>query len=74
MSIWRYIFRRILSTIPTIFGALVIMFLLTRILPGDPALMVLGPAHASPENIENMRRLMGLDHSIPVSLFGIWDN
>lgn len=66
MSIWRYIFRRILSTIPTIFGALVIMFLLTRILPGDPALMVLGPAHASPENIENMRRLMGLDHSIPV--------
>ena len=66
MSIWRYIFRRILSTVPTIFGALVIMFLLTRILPGDPALMVLGPAHASPENIENMRRLMGLDHSIPV--------
>ena len=66
MSIWRYILRRILSTIPTIFGALVIMFVLTRILPGDPALMVLGPAHASPENIENMRRLMGLDQSIPV--------
>jgi len=66
MNIWRYIFRRILSSIPTIFGALVVMFILTRILPGDPALMVLGPAHASPENIENMRRIMGLDHSIPV--------
>jgi len=66
MNIWRYLLRRILSTIPTVFGALVIMFLLTRILPGDPVLMVLGPAHASPENIENMRRLMGLDHSIPV--------
>ena len=66
MNIWRYLLRRILSTIPTIFGALVIMFILTRILPGDPVLMILGPAHASPENIENMRRLMGLDHSIPV--------
>lgn len=66
MNIWRYIFRRILSTIPTIFGALLIMFILTRVLPGDPVLMLLGPAHASPENIENMRRLMGLDHSIPV--------
>jgi len=66
MNIWRYLLRRILSTIPTVLGALVIMFLLTRILPGDPVLMVLGPAHASPENIENMRRLMGLDHPIPV--------
>jgi len=66
MNIWRYLLQRILSTIPTVFGALVIMFILTRILPGDPVLMVLGPAHASPENIENLRQLMGLDHSIPV--------
>ena len=66
MDIWKYILRRILSTIPTIFGALVIMFVITRILPGDPVLLVLGPAHSSPENIESMRRLMGLDQSIPV--------
>ena len=42
MSLWQYILRRILSAIPTILGALVVMFILTRILPGDPALMVLG--------------------------------
>jgi peptide/nickel transport system permease protein len=42
------------------------MFFLTRILPGDPVLMILGPAHASPENIENMRRIMGLDDSIAI--------
>jgi len=42
------------------------MFILTRILPGDPVLMILGPAHASPENIEKLRQVMGLDHSIPV--------
>jgi peptide/nickel transport system permease protein len=66
VNIWRYILRRVLSTLPTIFGAMVIMFFLTRILPGDPVLMVLGPAHASPENVENMRRIMGLDQSIPI--------
>ena len=66
MSLFRYILRRILAAVPTLFGALVIMFVLTRILPGDPALMVLGPAHASPENIAQMRKVMGLDHSLPV--------
>ncbi len=65
MDLWRYILRRILFTIPTVFGALVIMFIVTRILPGDPVMMLLGPAHASPENIESMRKLMGLDHSVP---------
>ena len=69
MNLWQYLFRRILSTLPTVFGALVVMFVLTRILPGDPALMVLGPAHSSPENIEQMRKVMGLDHSVPVQFF-----
>jgi len=49
-----------------VLGALVIMFIVTRILPGDPVMMILGPAHASPENIASMRKLMGLDHSVPV--------
>ena len=69
MNLLQYIFRRILAAIPTVFGALVVMFILTRILPGDPALMVLGPAHSSPENIEQMRKVMGLDHSVPVQFF-----
>jgi len=66
MDLWRYILRRILFTIPTVFGALIIIFIVTRILPGDPVMMLLGPAHSSPENIETMRKLMGLDHSVPV--------
>jgi peptide/nickel transport system permease protein len=49
-----------------VFGALVVMFIVSRVLPGDPVMMILGPAHASPENIATMRELMGLDHSIPV--------
>jgi peptide/nickel transport system permease protein len=66
MTLWQYILRRILSTLPTLFGALVIMFILTRILPGDPVLMVLGPAHSSPENVEQMRKVMGIDQPLPV--------
>jgi peptide/nickel transport system permease protein len=66
MDLWRYFLRRIFLTIPMVFGALVIMFVVTRILPGDPVMMILGPAHASPENIATMRKLMGLDHSLPV--------
>lgn len=66
MNIWRYITRRLLFTIPTVFGALVLMFIVTRILPGDPVMMLLGPAHASPENIESLRQMMGLDQSLPV--------
>jgi peptide/nickel transport system permease protein len=65
MDLWRYIIRRLIFTIPTVFGALVIMFIVTRILPGDPVMMILGPAHSSPENIAAMRKLMGLDHSVP---------
>ena len=61
MNLYRYIIRRLLFTIPTVFGALLLMFILSRVLPGDPVLMILGPAHSSPENIETMRELMGLD-------------
>jgi peptide/nickel transport system permease protein len=66
MSVWTYIVKRLVSMIPTVFGALLIMFILTRVLPGDPALMVLGPANQSSESIAAMRDLMGLDRSIPV--------
>jgi len=66
MNLWQYILKRLLSTIPTVFGALVIMFILTRILPGDPVLMILGPAHSSPENIAHMRKVIGMDQPLPV--------
>jgi len=62
----RFIIKRLIYMIPTILGALLLMFVVTRVLPGDPAMMILGPAYASPENIETMRRLMGLDQSLPV--------
>ena len=66
MKLWQYILRRLIYTIPTVLGALLLMFVITRILPGDPVLMILGPAHSSPENIAAMRTNMGLDQPLPL--------
>ena len=66
MNLLKYILRRLLFLIPTVFGALLLMFVITRLLPGDPVLMLLGPAHSSEENITAMREMMGLDKSLPV--------
>lgn len=59
----RYIVKRILNMIPTLFIVATIVFIITRIIPGDPAATILGP-QASVEEINNMRITMGLDKSI----------
>ncbi|TFF27090.1 ABC transporter permease [Jiella endophytica] len=56
---------RIALSLPTIFGVIVISFLLTRALPGDPAAYFAGPT-ATPESIAEIRHSLGLDRSLPV--------
>lgn len=56
----QFIFRRILSSIPTLFGVLTMVFLLVRVVPGDPALAVLGDA-ASEQALQAFRERMGLN-------------
>lgn len=55
-----YIVRRLLLTIPIIWGVLTLIFLLIRVVPGDPAVAALGD-YASKEAIEAYRHKMGLD-------------
>jgi peptide/nickel transport system permease protein len=55
---------RVLQAIPTIFGIVVVTFLLTRALPGDPAAYFAG-ASATPESIAEIRAKLGLDRSLP---------
>ncbi len=55
---------RIAQAIPVIIGVIVISFLLTRALPGDPAVQFAGAA-ATPESIEQVRRSLGLDKPLP---------
>lgn len=60
----KMILRRFLQTIPTLLIVVTITFALTRMLPGDPAVAILG-IEAKQEDIEAMRARMNLDKSIP---------
>jgi len=55
-----YITRRLLLAIPTVFAIATIVFLLMRVVPGDPALLIIGP-FATPEQVEKLRVQFGLD-------------
>ena len=66
----RFIGRRLLSTIPVLAVVAVLVFLLLRLTPGDPAAILAGDA-ASTEQIEGIRRTLGLDKPLPMQ-FGIW--
>jgi peptide/nickel transport system permease protein len=59
------VFGRTLVALPTLFGAIVITFVLTRTLPGDPAAYFAGGSDTSYAAIEAMRRKLGLDKSLP---------
>ena len=65
-----FIVKRILSTLPVMLVIAVLVFLLLRLTPGDPAAIMAGDA-ASAENIAKIRAGLGLDQSLPVQ-FGIW--
>lgn len=60
--------RRLLLTIPILFGTSVIIFLILRLVPGDPANAVLG-ANATPSMLDQVRRELGLDRPIWVQFF-----
>ncbi len=56
----RYILNRVISLIPTVLGVTLIIFLLLRLIPGDPAVAMLGE-HAAEENVERIREQLGLN-------------
>ena len=64
----RFIVRRVLGAIPVLFGLSVILFFFLRLLPGDPAIAILGQ-HATPELIAQIRESLGLDKPIIVQYF-----
>ncbi|MFW9821254.1 MAG: ABC transporter permease [Candidatus Thorarchaeota archaeon] len=49
MSFLGYIFKRILLTIPVVFGVLTITFFLSRLMPGDPVIQLLLQAQVRPD-------------------------
>ena len=60
---WGEIIRRLVLIPPTLFGVCVIVFILLRVVPGDPIAMMIPPG-ASPADIDRLRAFYGLDQSI----------
>lgn len=58
------ILRRLTQSIFVIFGLSIVIFVIARIIPGDPARMALGP-RASVEVVESLSKQMYLDRPIP---------
>lgn len=63
----RYAARRLLVAIPVLFGILLVSFIITRMLPGDPLLMTMTIEEfsASEAYLDQRREALGLNDSIP---------
>lgn len=59
----RYTVRRALTVIPVLLGVSVLVFSFIHLIPGDPALTMLGE-RATPEKVAEVRRQLGLDRPI----------
>jgi peptide/nickel transport system permease protein len=64
----KYIIRRLVDLLPTIFVVAVIVFIITRMIPGDPASVMLGP-QASVEDVNELREKLGLNAPLYVQFF-----
>lgn len=60
-----YTVRRLFLSVPTLLAVLTLVFVIVRVLPGDPAQAALGD-YASQEAVEALRQKMGLDAPLPV--------
>ena len=61
----QYIARRLLALIPVLLGVSLVVFMLIRMIPGDPVIIMLGE-RARPEDIERVREEMGFNRPIYV--------
>lgn len=66
----KYLVRRFLETIPVIVGVSILVFLMLHLIPGDPAVAILGE-RATPENIDALRERLGLNRPLTEQYF-IW--
>jgi peptide/nickel transport system permease protein len=64
----RYLLSRLVTTVLIIFGAMLMLFALTTLVPGDPARTLLGP-QATPELAQRFIAQMGLDQPVHIRLW-----
>jgi peptide/nickel transport system permease protein len=61
----RFVLRRLLLTVPVLFGLTILVFAIARLLPGDPVALAAGP-NATPAEIADYAREFGLDRPVAV--------
>ena len=66
MGVGRYILARLALTVPMLLILLTIVFLILRVIPGDPCLAMLGGRNVGPEQIQNCRVQLGVDRPLTV--------
>src|SRR5215510_2094754 len=70
MASLTYVVRRLALAVPLLLGMSLLVFGLMRVIPGDPAVVVLG-YKATPESIRAMRQTFHLDEPLPTQ-YGRW--
>ncbi|MEO0852747.1 MAG: ABC transporter permease [Cyanobacteria bacterium J06648_11] len=61
----RYIFKRLLQLVPVLLGISLLVFAFLHLIPGDPAVTMLGD-RATPSQVEALRERMGLNEPLPL--------
>lgn len=70
---WLYLAQRIVLAAATLLVAVALIFVMIRAVPGDPAVIILGP-RATPEQVMTLRQQMGLDQPLPAQLIKFFGN
>ena len=61
----RYILRRLIQLVPVLLGISLLVFAFLHLIPGDPAVTLLGD-RVTPEAVEQLRERMGLNQPLPL--------
>lgn len=68
-SVKRILLQRLGQILPVLFGISLLVFLMLRLIPGDPVKIMLGE-RASPAEVDQLRQELGLDRSLPLQYAG----
>ena len=66
-----FTFRRLLVALPLLIGVSLLVFAILRLIPGDPAQILLFGSHPTPDTVAALRRQLGLDQS-PVQQYWLY--
>jgi len=68
-----YIIRRLLNLLPVLLGITLLVFAFLHLIPGDPAVVMLGE-RATPEQVEVLRKQLGLNQPLPLQYLTFLEN